>query len=291
MSSSSSLTSLIRLPYQELQDLLEKSSVLEGDQAESFARALLEVPLYQNEPRLQMVHSKAVLHRMGLTSKFEEALVLSHIQENVPSFYLSLTLRQYFARGLVVASGKNPTPSILRRALDRVYKLPSFGSCPVLQRSAGEILLEGVASADDHDAAHEFLKHFKKLPGLSYSKELQDLYACALKQAKRAGRDPVVKIDLGQKIAKPVKAVGKLLGMGDFRMKVELRGLEYYDEAVVKVPAFNEAAAKKRAEKFIVRFLKEQTGDESKSAKIIDVYPPGSVWESGRHPVLNLKTK
>lgn len=286
---SASHSQLIRLSYNELQEILDRSAVLEGTQAEAFAAALAEVPLYQNEPRLQMVHSKALLYRMGLTSSFEEALILSHIQESVPSFYLSLTLRQYFARGLVVAAGKNPSISVLKKALERVYKLPSFGSCPVLQQCAGEILLEGVASSEDPETAHEFLKHFKKLPGLSYSKGLQDLHACALKQAKRAGRDPIVKIDLNQKIAKPVKAVGKLFGMGDFRLKVELRGLEYYDQVVVKVPAFNEAAAKKRAEKFIIDFLKVQTGDESKSAKITDIYPPGSAWESGRHPVLNLK--
>jgi hypothetical protein len=77
--------------------------------------------------------------------------------------------------------------------------------------------------------------------------------------------------------------------MGDFRLKVELRGLEYYDQAVVRVPAMTEKAARKSAQKFIRDFLREQSGDEDKSAKIVDIYPPGSSWESGRHPVLKLK--
>ena len=83
--------------------------------------------------------------------------------------------------------------------------------------------------------------------------------------------------------------MGKLFGMGDFRMKVELRGLEYYDEARVRVPAFNEKAARKAAQQFIKDFLKDQSGpDDVKSAKIVAMYPPGSKWESGRHPVLKL---
>ena len=98
-----------------------------------------------------------------------------------------------------------------------------------------------------------------------------------------------MKVDLNQKLPGPVKAVGKLLGMGDFRMKVELRGLEYYDQVVVRVPAFTEKAARKAASRFILDFLKEQSGDEDKSAKILDIYPPGSAWESGRHPILKLK--
>lgn len=282
---------LITLTYQELQELLESSTILVGHQAEAFGKALKEVPLYLNEPRLQMAHSKALLHRMTLTPDFEETLVLSHVQESVPSFHLSLTLRQYFARGLVVAAAKNPTTSVISRALARIYKLPSFISCPVLQRCAGELLLEGVAASEDAETAHEFLKQYNQLPGINYSNELQKLRECAAKQAKRVGRDPIVKIDLNQKFPGAVRAVGKLLGMGDFRMKVELRGLEYYDQAVVRVPAFTERAARKAAENFIADFLRDQTGEEQRSAKIVDIYPPGSAWESGRHPVLNLKAK
>lgn len=280
---------LTRLSYNELYELLDRSPILEGLQAEAFAAALRDVPLYQNEARLQTVHSKAVLSRMEVTPDFEEALILSHIQESVPCFYLSLTLRQVFARGLVVAATKNCTPSVLKRAIARVYELPSFSSCPVLQRCAAELFLEAIASSENPEAAQEYLQQFKKLPGVAYSPELQDLLEVAKRQAKRAGRDPIVKIDLNQKMARPVKVMGKLFGMGDFRMKVELRGLEYYDEAVVRVPAFNEKSARKVAQEYIRDFLKEQSGSQDKSAKILDVYPPGSPWESGRHPVLKLK--
>jgi len=281
---------LLRLSYNELMELLDKSSVLEGYQAEAFARALRDVPLYENEPQLQLIHSKAVLSRMQETFDFEEALVLSHVQETVPSFYLSLTLRQTFARGLVVSAQKNPTRNVLDRALDRVAKLPSFNSCPILQRCAGELLLEGVASSTSPEEATHFLSQFQKLPGMNFCRELQKIQECAKREAKRAGRDPIVKIDLNQRLAAPVKVVAKLFGMGDFRMRVEVRGLEYYDQVVVRVPAFTERAARKAANKFILDFLRKQSGDdEKKSAKILDVFPPGSPWESGRHPVLNLK--
>jgi len=150
-------------------------------------------------------------------------------------------------------------------------------------------MLEGVASAEDAETAHEFLSHFPKLPGMNYSQELRDMQALALQQAKRVGRDPIVKIDLNQKLAAPVKAMGKLFGMGDFRMRVELRGLEYYDQAVIRVPAFTEKSARKAVSRFISDFLVKQTGNSEKSAKILDIFPPGSTWESGRHPVLKLK--
>jgi hypothetical protein len=280
---------LTQLSYAELHELLEKSSILEGYQAEVFAQALREIPLYQNEARLQLAHSKAVLKRMNSSPSFDECLVLSYVQESVPSFYLSLTLRQVFAQGLVCTATKNPTPHVLRRAVARVYELPSFRSCPTLQRCAAELLLEGVASADDSETAHEFLTQFGSLPGTQYSKELRDIEACAVRQAKRVGRDPIVKIDLNQKLAAPVKAMGKLFGMGDFRMRVELRGLEYYDQAVVRVPAFNEKSARRVASKFISSFLNSQAGDDEKSAKIVDIFPPGSAWNSGCHPVLKLK--
>jgi len=280
---------LTKLTLDELAELLDRSSILGGADAESFAKALHEVPLYANQPRLQLIHSKALLSRMQTTGDFQEALLLSHIQENVPSLYLSLTLRQVFARGLVITAYKNPIPTVLKRAVARIFELPSFGNCPVLQRCAAELLLEGIAAAEDQESAKLLLQQLESLPGLQYNSELQDLVVAGRRQVKRAGRDPIVKIDLNQKTAGPVKAVRKLFGMGDFRLKVELRGLEYYDQAVVRVPALTEKAATKTAQKFIKDFLKEQSGDENKSAKIINVYPPGSTWESGRHPVLKLK--
>jgi hypothetical protein len=281
---------LTKLSYNQLHNLLTRSPILEGGEAEAFATALRDVPLYQNEARLQMLHSRAVLSRMRLTADFEEALILSHVQESMPSFYLSLTLRQVFAQGLVVAAMLNPTLAVLRRGLARAFKLPSFHNCPVLQRAAADLLLEGVLNSETPQQAGEFLNQFCKLPGVAYSADLQKIQEQATREAKRAGRDPIVKIDLNQKLAKPVKMVGKLLGMGDFRMKVKLCGLEYYDEVRVRVPAFNEKAARKVAQQFIKDFLKEQSGpDEAKSAKIVEMYPPGSKWESGRHPVLKLK--
>lgn len=280
---------LLKLSFNQLHNLLRRSPVLEGPEAEAFAEALRNVPLYQNEARLQTLHSRAVLSRMQVSEKFEEALILSHVQESMPSFYLSLTLRQIFAQGLVVAAKLNPTRSVLRRALGRVYELPSFQNCPVLQHAAAELLLEGILMSDSSETANGFLVQLDKLPGVSYSADLKKLHTLATREAKRAGRDPIVKIDLNQKMAKPVKLMGKLFGMGDFRMKVELRGLEYYDEARVRVPAFNEKAARKAAQQFIKDFLKDQSGpDDVKSAKIVAMYPPGSKWESGRHPVLKL---
>lgn len=281
---------LSKLSYNQLQTLLSRSPVLEGPEAEAFSSALREVPLYQNEARLQLIHSRAILSRMRVTASFEETLILSHIQEAMPSFYLSLALRQVFARGLVVAAMLNPARSVLQRALGRLFELPSFHNCPVLQRSAADLLLEGILHSDSPEEAAEFFDQFKKLPGVNATPELRKIYEQAQRQAKRVGRDPIVKVDFNQKLARPVKMVGKLFGMGDFRMRVQLRGLEYYDEARIRVPAFNEKAARKIAREFIRDFLKEQEGpEEAKSAKIVEMYPPGAVWESGRHPVLKLK--
>lgn len=280
---------LLGLSYNQLMALLDQSAILAEDQAVAFARTVREVPLYQSEIQLQLAHSRALLSSMQETPDYETARNLSRLQETVPSFYLSLTLRQCFARGLVLLAQKEPSAEVLEEALKRVYALPSFNSCPILQRCAGELLLEGIASSENPEEANHYLARFRALPGLNFCRELQKLEEVARKEAKRAGRDPIIKIDLNQKLARPFKAVGKLLGMGDFRMRVELRGLEYYDQAVVKVPAFTEKAARRTAQNFILDFLRKQNGDEKqKSAKILDVFPPGSTWESGRHPVLKL---
>jgi hypothetical protein len=280
--------SLCRLTYAELDELLEKSAILEGAQAEAFSEALREVALYGSEPRLQITHSKALLARMRASTDFEETLILSHIQESLPSFYLSLALRHIFARGLVVATSKNPVHPVLRRALARLYKLPGFNSCPVLQHCACELYLTAIEISRNPAEAEELLRQMEGLPGMAYCAELQGMAAKGAKIVRRGGRDPIVKIDLNQLMLKPLNRVKRLFGMGDFRMRVEFNGLERYEQAVVRVPAFTEKAARRAAAKFIADFLRNETGQDSRSAKILDVFPPGSAWESGRHPILNL---
>lgn len=280
--------SLCRLSYAELDELLERSAILEGAQAEAFAEALREVALYGSEPRLQITHSKALLSRMTTTNDFEETLILSHVQESLPSFYLSLALRHLFARGLVIAASKNPTHAVLRRALARLFKLPGFNSCPVLQHCAAELFLTAIGISQNPAEAEELLRQLKQLPGMAYCPDLQAMAERGARVVKRGGRDPIVKIDLNQLMMKPLNKVKRLFGMGDFRMRVEFNGLERYEQAVVRVPAFTEKAARRAAGKFIADFLKNETGQDSRSAKILDVFPPGSAWESGRHPILNL---
>jgi hypothetical protein len=280
--------SLCRLTYAELDELLERSSILEGAQAEAFAEALREVALYGSEPRLQITHSKALLRRMEVTTDFQETLILSHIQESLPSFYLSLALRHIFARGLVIAASKGPTHSVLRRALARLFKLPGFNSCPVLQHCAAELFLSAIGLSVNPAEGEELLRQLKQLPGMAYCSDLQAMAEKGARIIKRGGRDPIVKIDLNQLMLAPINRVKRLFGMGDFRMRIEFNGLERYEQAVVRVPAFTEKAARRAAGKFIADFLKNETGQDSRSAKILDVFPPGSAWESGRHPILNL---
>jgi hypothetical protein len=280
--------SLCRLTYAELDELLERSSILEGNQAEAFAEALREVALYGSEPRLQITHAKALLRRMEASTDFQEALILSHIQESLPSFYLSLALRHIFGRGLVVAASKNPNNSVLRRALARLFKLPGFNSCPVLQHCAAELFLAALELTQNPGEGEELLRQLKQLPGMAYCSELQGMAEKGCRIVKRGGRDPIVKIDLNQLMMKPLNKVKRLFGMGDFRMRVVFNGLEKYEQAVVRVPAFTEKAARRAAGRFIADFLKNETGGDSRSAKILDVFPPGSAWESGRHPILNL---
>lgn len=279
---------LSKLSYERLNELLEQSSILEGYQAEALAEALREVSLYNGEIRLQITHSRAILRRMEKTHDFQEALILSHVQESVPSFFLSLTLRQLFARGLVATATKEPTPPVLRRALSRLFVLPSFSSCPVLQVCAGELYLEAVSCTDSREEADELVLNMKQLPGMAFSHELQDMAERASDLAVRAGRDPIIKVDLNQRVLRPLGALGRLLGMRNFRMKVELRGLTRYEQAVIKVPAFSEKSARKAVKKFIAGFLKSEEGRSERSARILDVFPPGSAWESGLHPVLKL---
>ncbi len=280
--------SLCRLTYAELDELLERSTILEGTQAEAFAEALREVALYGSEPRLQITHSKALLRRMEVSGDFQESLILSHVQETLPSFYLSLALRHIFARGLVVAASKDPTHPVLRRALARLFKLPGFNSCPVLQNCAAQLFLSAIAISQNPAEGEELLRQMRQLPGMAYCAELQAMAERGGRVVKREGRDPIVKIDLNQLMLAPINKVKRLFGMGDFRMRVEFRGLERYEQAVVRVPAFTEKAARRAAGKFIADFLKNETGQDSRSAKILDVFPPGSAWESGRHPILNL---
>lgn len=285
---SESKPDLSRLSFDALNDLLEQSSVLQGHQVEAFTEALRESPLYNSEIRLQLVHSRAILQRMTETYDFEEALILSHVQESVPSFFHSLTLRQLFARGLVAAAAKQPTPPVLRRALNRLVVVPSFTSCPVLQQCAGELFLEAVSCAETASEATKLVEQMKQLPGMAFSSELREMAERAADIASRTGRDPIVKVDLNQKIFRPLGLVGRLFGMRDFRMKVELHGLTQYEQAVLRVPAFNEKAARKAANRFVAEFLRTQEGREQRSARITDVFPPGSAWESGLHPVLKL---
>lgn len=273
--------SLCRLSYAELDELLERSSILEGNQAEAFAEALREVALYGSEPRLQITHSKALLRRMEVTRDFQETLILSHIQESVPSFYLSLALRHIFARGLVIAASKNTTHAVLRRALTRLFKLPGFNSCPVLQHCAAELFLSAIGISQNPAEAEELLRQLRQLPGIAYCSTLQEMSEEGARIVKRGGRDPIVKIDLNQLMLTPLNKIKRLFGMGDFRMRVEFRGLEKYDQAVVRVPAFTEKAARRAASKFIADFLKNEIGQDSRSAKILDVFPPGSAWNPG----------
>lgn len=279
---------LEKLSYSELQELLERSSILEGPQAEAFAQSLTDVALYSTEPRLQIIHTKAILRRMEATNNFDECLSLSHLQECLPSFYLSLALRHVFARGLVVAASKSPHSPVLRRALARLFNLPGFNSCPILQCCAAELLLIALEQATSPGAKEELARQMQQLPGVNYSSDLQALCTKATRALKRGSLDPIIKIDLNQLTLSPINRLKRLFGMGDFRMRVELRGLDNYEQAVVKVPAFSEESARRTATQFISKFLKSQIGSSSRSAKILDIFPPGSTWESGRHPILTI---
>ena len=279
---------LSNLPYPDLNQLLERSAILRGYEAEAFARALKNVGLYISESRLQITHSKALRDRIKASHSFEEALILSSIQESVPCFDGSLTLKHLFAQGLLACVNLNPKNTVYRRAASRLCQVPGFAACPVLQGYAAKLFTQAIRTSDCGKQSDELVKQLKMLPGLSYSSELQVLVERAEKLAKRQGRDPIVKIDLNQKLLAPVRAVKKLLGVDDFRVRVELKGVEQYDQAVVRIPALNEKAALKKANTFITNFLKGQIGDPDRSAKIVDVFPPGSSWESGLHPVLQL---
>lgn len=276
------------LSFSELKMLIEHSSVLEGKRAEAFFEALQKVAIYYSEIALQQAHSKALLVRMNRSRDYEEVRALSHLQESVPHFSRSIALQELFAQGLVLMAQKNPEVVVHREPLTRLFRLSGFGGSLVIQECAGELYLESIINSQNMGEGQELARQLSRLPGLDRSPKLKSLVERGQKLAHQSGREPVVKIDLNQKLMAPVRALGRMLGMADYRMRVALDGSPRYKQVVVKVPAFSEKDARKRVESFLDDFLSTDSDGFECRGEILDIFPPGSLWESGRHPVLKL---
>ncbi len=276
------------LSFSDLKMLIEHSAILEGKKAEAFFEALQKVALYYSELALQQAHSNALLTRMKRSRDFEEVRDLNHLQESVPHFSRSIVLQELYAQGLVLVARKNPDVEVHRDSLTRLFRLSGFGGSLVIQECAGELYLESIINCRSLGEGQELARQLSRLPGLERSPKLQALVEQGQKLARQSGRQPVVKIDLNQTLMAPVRAVGRMLGMADYRMRVALDGSPRYKQVVVRVPAFSEKGARKRVENFLDDFLRDDSDGFECRSEILDIFPPGSLWESGRHPVLKL---
>lgn len=275
------------LSFSALKKLIDRSSILEGKQAEAFFADLQKVAVYYSELALQLSHSNALLTRMKNSRDREEILTLSRLQQLIPHFTRAVALQELFAQGLVVAVRKDPGVEVHRGFLTRLFQLPGFSESLVIQECAGELYLESIANCKSLGEGQELARQMSRLPGLSQSPKLRKLASRGKVLAMQAGREPVVKIDLNQKLMSPVRALGRLLGMGDYRMRVALEGSPKYKQVVVRVPAFSEKAALRAVDNFLEDFLADESGMDCER-EILDIFPPGSMWESGRYPVLRL---
>lgn len=276
------------LSFTALKKLIERSSILEGEQARAFSAELQKVAIYYSELALQLAHSKALLSRMKKSRELSEISLLSGLQTSVPHFSRAVELQVLFAEGLVVEARRDPSVKIYRRSLTELFQLSGFSESLTIQECAGELYLESIANCQSLGEGQELARQMNRLPGLSESPKLQALAQRGHKLALQAGREPVVKIDLNQRLMTPIRALGKLLGMGDYRMRVALDGSPKYKQVVVRVPAFSEKAALRTVENFLEDFLSDEAVGTECHSEILDIFPPGSLWESGRHPILQL---
>lgn len=279
---------LSRLSESNLDKLIRHSSVLEGDKALAFFLDLQRAPLYQSQTKLQITHATVLLSRMRRSLDSAEVNALSEFQEALPNLRQSQILQEIYSQGLVIQARKDPAVQIHGEALNKLHRLPAFALSQCIQLSAGELFLESIANCNSAAGGLELMRSLRNLPLMKTDPQLKRMFLKAEQLVDADGREPVVKIDLNQKLAGPLRALRKVFGLGDYRMRVGLSGSPRYKQVVLRVPALNEKSARRTAESFMDEFMGEEVLCEESSSQILDVFPPGSLWESGRHPVLQL---
>lgn len=264
---------------------IRSSSDLKPDAALVFDMDVQRMPLYQKESELQTLHSKAILDRMRKTQDVHAMRNMSEMQEKAPLFSSSPTLQELFAKGLVLIAQKDTGTEVHEDLLGKLRGLSGFKDSLEIQRAAAALLLESIANCKSPRKARDLERRFWSLPMVSNDPEIRKMANLSRDLTEKTDRQAVVKVDLRQKLPGLVRAFGKFIGMGDYRMRVWLGGDPRYKHVVVKVAARSEEAAKQAVQEFIDDFFDD---DKAAAKEVVDVFPPGSAWESGPYPVLKL---
>lgn len=280
---------LSRLSLSSLAKLIKHSSTLEGDKALALSLDLQRVPLYRSETTLQQAHADILLTQMRASRDYPTLTQLCGLLETLPRLSQDLTLQEVYAQGLVLLARRDPEINIHGDLLNKVHALPAFRQSPKIQRSTAELFLESIANCNSSAGGHELLRQMRRLPYAETDPQLRQMAAQAAQLASESGRTSVVKVDLNERLARPLRALKSAIGLGDYRLRVALGGSARYKTVVVRVPALSEKAARRAVGTFIQDFMAKEKRLGEEPSEILDVFPPGSPWESGRHPILHLQ--
>ena len=269
----------------ELMEMIRQSALLDAEQSVAFDFQLRRMKRYQGDENLQILHSKALLNRMRASHDLQFLQGLSESQRKIPHFRHSCRLQEIFAEGLVLRAQKDSATVVHDGFLEQLFQLSQFSTSLDIQRATAALLLESVANCTSTRKAKELEKRFSLLPQVALDPEIRKMAFLAQALTEKNGRQPVVKVDLRQRVGGLARAFGRFIGLGDYRMRVWVGGSPRYKHLVVKVAARNEESARETVRSFMDEFLAK---DSEPEREILDVFPPGSMWESGPYPVLKL---
>lgn len=268
----------------DLLTTIRHSADLEPERALVFDLSLQTTETYKERPEYQVFHSQALLERMHRSQDIGLLWNFSETQRKMPNFSKSLLLQEMYARGLVLIAQKDATTEIHRESLDRLFSWTRYQESLELQKAIAALLLESIANCKRPSQARELEQEYRKLPDLD-DPEIAKMASLAKDLINRTNRQAVMKVDLRRKTPGLLRALGKIVGLGDYRMRVWLGGSANYKQLVVKVAARDEESARDAVQSFMKNFL---SPDQVSSQEILDVFPPGSSWNSGRYPVLQV---
>jgi hypothetical protein len=268
----------------DLEQTILDSAGLAPEQAVAFDLNLRSTKAYRERVDLQILHSGALLERMRGSQNLPDLWNISETQREMPSFANSLQLQENYARGLLLIVQKDSSTVVHQDSLDKLFTHTRFQDSLQIQRAITALLLESIANCQSPGQSRYLESQFLKLPNTD-DPEIRKMVNAAKELTTKTTRQPVVKVDLNQKTPSLIRALGKFVGLGDYRMRVWLGGSPNFKHVVVRVAARNEDSARAAVQKFMDDFLEP---DSVASREILDVFPPGSGWNSGRHPVLKL---
>lgn len=270
---------------QALITMIQESALLGPDKGLVFDLNLQRMKCYIEDPSFQCLHSNALLKRMKLSTDLHELQNLSQRQCDMPHFGQSAQLQELYAQGLILLAQKDPATDIHEEAISKLFNLSSFDRSSQMQRAAAALLLESIANCTSPRKARELEKKFWEIPRADTDPEIRKMAALSQALTEKNGRQSTVKVDLRHKVPGLLRALSRIVGLGDYRMRVWLGGSPRYKHVIVKVAARDEQSAKATVQEFMDGFLAQ---DSEATREIVDVFPPGSIWESGPYPVLKI---